>query len=230
MEKETLKNKAYHIIREKIVSCQYHPGSFLSESQLIGEVGSSRTPIREALNKLEQEDLVRIIPKRGVWVSEVTVGVVNSVYEIRNLVEPYIVQKYASAIPQHRIEGEIQRIHHENDPNHIVAEEAASLDEDLHQMLVNASNNPYIIDMMNTVYTQNHRIRILSTVTVENRYADTQDEHLAILEHIQKGDIEAAVESMRHHLANSQDAAIKAMLAGNLDSFYLREKTRSNMK
>ena len=67
MAKESLKSKAYNLIKTKIVNCEYAPGTFLNESMLMGEIGSSRTPIREALSKLEQENLVRILPKRESW-------------------------------------------------------------------------------------------------------------------------------------------------------------------
>ena len=62
---ENLKNKAYSVIKERIISCQYKPNSFLNEADLIQEIDASRTPIREALNKLEQEGFVKIIPKKG---------------------------------------------------------------------------------------------------------------------------------------------------------------------
>lgn len=54
MKENSLKDRAYNIIKEKIVSCEYAPTSFLIESELIDQIGASRTPIREALNKLEQ--------------------------------------------------------------------------------------------------------------------------------------------------------------------------------
>ena len=59
-----LKNKAYQIIKERIMSCDYKPNTFLNEADLIEEIDASRTPIREALNKLEQEVFVQIIPNR----------------------------------------------------------------------------------------------------------------------------------------------------------------------
>ena len=59
-----LKNKAYQLIKERIMTCEYGPNSFLNEADLIQEIDASRTPIREALNKLEQEGLVQIIPKK----------------------------------------------------------------------------------------------------------------------------------------------------------------------
>ena len=67
MQKESLKNKAYNLIKTKIVNCEYPPNSFLNETLLMDEIGSSRTPIREALSKLEQENLVRILPKKESW-------------------------------------------------------------------------------------------------------------------------------------------------------------------
>lgn len=73
VEKGMLKDKAYAIIKDKIINCEYLPGEVLSESRLLEEIKSSRTPIREALNKLEQEKLVCIMPKRGILVNEVTV-------------------------------------------------------------------------------------------------------------------------------------------------------------
>ena len=60
---ENLKELAYETIKQKIIYCEYRPNTFLSESLLMKEIDASRTPIREALNKLEQEGLVTIIPR-----------------------------------------------------------------------------------------------------------------------------------------------------------------------
>ena len=67
MAKNTLKEQAYSIIKENIINCTYAPSSFLVESELMQQVGASRTPIREALNKLEQEmsALVKIVAQGG---------------------------------------------------------------------------------------------------------------------------------------------------------------------
>ena len=83
-----LKDKAYEMIREKIVNCELAPGSVLNESELIEEIGASRTPIREALNKLEQENLVTIIPKKCIIVRGITIDDIAEVFDARAVIEP----------------------------------------------------------------------------------------------------------------------------------------------
>lgn len=83
-----LRDKAYEMIKEMIINCQLTPGEPISETELMKVVGSSRTPIREALNKLEHENLVTIYPKRGIFVTGITIKDVIDIYTIREVVEP----------------------------------------------------------------------------------------------------------------------------------------------
>ena len=93
-----LKDKAYEMIREKIVNCELAPGSVLNESELIEEIGASRTPIREALNKLEQENLVTIIPKKCIIVRGITIDDIAEVFDARAVIEPQVLLQYADRI------------------------------------------------------------------------------------------------------------------------------------
>ena len=70
-EKQNLKLQAYRILKEKIVNCIYPPGSMLNEAQLATELGFSRTPTREAISILEMEGFLRIVPKKGILVSDI---------------------------------------------------------------------------------------------------------------------------------------------------------------
>ena len=213
MKENSLKDRAYNIIKEKIVSCEYAPTSFLIESELIDQIGASRTPIREALNKLEQENLVRILPKRGVQVCEITMSTVNDIFEVRMLMEPYVILNYA-----HRIERDVL----EQERNRICESESLytssagyALDNDLHQLLINASQNAYLIDTMNQIFVQNHRLRILSGIKVKSRNELTKAEHIQIFDCLLAGDIKGAEKAMRLHLTNSRQAAVDAMSTGN---------------
>ena len=67
MKKETLKQHAYNIIKDKIINCEYAPSALLNEEMLKEDVQASRTPIRDALGRLEQEGLVTILPKKASW-------------------------------------------------------------------------------------------------------------------------------------------------------------------
>lgn len=211
MAKNTLKEQAYAIIKENIINCVYAPSSFLVESELMQQVGASRTPIREALNKLEQENLVRILPKRGVLVSDITMGTLNEVYEVRRLVEPYIVREYGC-----RLDGEALRREYEQVKQSARLPTGMQLhrvDNDLHQMLLNVSGNSYLCAMMDNIYGHNNRIRVFSGMKVAERRSDTCKEHLEILRFLLEQDYERAAQAMLTHLENSKQTAVRALLA-----------------
>lgn len=77
---ESLKSKAYEIIKKRIVCCEYAPGDILDEKALIDEFGVSRTPIREALNVLAEEGMVDIMPRRAILVSHISTKDVSNLY------------------------------------------------------------------------------------------------------------------------------------------------------
>lgn len=211
MAADSLKEKAYRLIKEKIINCEYMPSSFLVENELMQQVGASRTPIREALNKLEQENLVRILPKKGVVVCDIVMGDINKIFEVRELVEPYIIRTYAQNIPQEVLltqQKKITKFEMTGDSGMVYA-----ADNDLHQMLINASNNAYFAELMARIYAQNHRIRILSGQKIEHRLQQTHEEHMLIFSHLIKKEYEEAAKAMKTHLLNSKLAAINAMMS-----------------
>ena len=87
--KLSLKLQAYQYLKTKILNCEYRPNEFLNEQKLCAEMGNiSRTPMRDALGRLEQEGLITILPKKGLMVSGITEEDVHSMFEMRLLVEP----------------------------------------------------------------------------------------------------------------------------------------------
>ena len=95
--KLSLKLQAYQYLKTKILNCEYRPNEFLNEQKLCAEMGSiSRTPMRDALGRLEQEGLITILPKKGLMVSGITEEDVHSMFEMRLLVEPYALRTYGN--------------------------------------------------------------------------------------------------------------------------------------
>ena len=92
MEKASLKAFAYQEIKEKIVDCVFAPGQHLNENRLVTELKISRTPIREALSRLQEEGLVCVIPKKGILVSTISIADVSQIYQVRLEIEPFIVR------------------------------------------------------------------------------------------------------------------------------------------
>lgn len=79
MAARNLKQQAYNVIKEKIINCEFAPGAVYNEEYLCEEVNTSRTPVRDALGRLEQEGLIKIMPKRGIVVSPLTLKDVRMV-------------------------------------------------------------------------------------------------------------------------------------------------------
>lgn len=105
--KLSLKLQAYQYLKTKILNCEYRPNEFLNEQKLCAEMGNiSRTPMRDALGRLEQEGLITILPKKGLMVSGITEEDVHSMFEMRLLVEPYALRTYGNAIPREHLEAQ----------------------------------------------------------------------------------------------------------------------------
>lgn len=211
-EKVNLKDRAYSIIKNKIIHCEYKPGEFLVESELMDVVGASRTPIREALNKLEQEGYIDILPKKGVMVRNITIAELNEIYEVRFLVEPYIIRTYGNLIPKNLVLELKESLNQAGTD----AESSYHKDEELHSMLMKISQNTYLMDILNRLYAQNHRLRILSGNLLSYRNAETIIEHELILDALLEKDYEKAAQAMMNHLQNSKDASMNIMINSKL--------------
>lgn len=206
MKSGNLRDRAYAIIKRKILSCEYPPSSYINESSLIGQVGASRTPIREAMTKLENEGLVQIIPKKGILVSPVSLNEVNDIYQTRKLIEPFIIRTQVGTADKDQLRDYRARYEeaiHENDFDRLI-----QFDDSFHHLLYQNCRNRYLIQLLGLVYDQNIRIRVL-TGKVAMRLEETYKEHLKILDHVLADDLESAATAMVEHLENSQKAAFE---------------------
>lgn len=93
MTKKTNTYNVYKAIKEKILNCQYEPGQYMSEKEIVDELNTSRTPVREALNILNGQGLIEIIPKKGIQISALSLERLKHIYEIRRLLEPIAVRQ-----------------------------------------------------------------------------------------------------------------------------------------
>lgn len=213
MEHGTLKEKAYTTIRKKIIECEYMPGAVLSENELMNEIGSSRTPIREALNRLEQEDLVKIVPKRGIWVSELTTGMIYNIYEVRILLEPYVIREYGSEMSAGSLE-DIKRLCMDlvNNKQENVLQYDMDTSEKLHLYLLGVCKNTFITNLVKNVYDQNYRMGTLVAGNREERFFESQKEHINIINYILEKKYETAADLLSEHLVKSRNEGIELMM------------------
>ena len=205
LKDSSLKEKAYRMIRERIIDCTLPPGMLINEKELVVEIGVSRTPIREALNRLEHENLVRIVLQRGVFVTELTLQNIEDLCEIRELVEPYFARSAALNADEGALKEYEKFFMQALDFDY---EKVIQTDRNFHRYIASFSDNDYLIQMMKNVYAQNERLRMLSC-RLPSRVAAAAEEHLAIIRAMLARDADAAAEAMKVHMVNSRTTAFK---------------------
>lgn len=208
--KISLKQKAYDHIKSKIVDCEYPPDSFLNEKLLMKEIGVSRTPIREALSKLEQENLVSILPKRGVSIKGVSAGEINMVYQTRELIEAFIIRKDGQFIDRDQLLA--MKLRMSVDSEALSLSEIFKLDDDFHKLITSGSKNIYLLQVLDHMYLQVLRLRTLTGQRDIHRFDSSQSEHRSIIEFLLLGDYEKAAEAVQTHLANAREATLSLLL------------------
>lgn len=177
---------------------------------LIQEIDASRTPIREALNKLEQEGLVQIIPKKGVMVTGLTLTEINQTFEARLLLEPFIISNYMDALDDQmlqKVEEETKRLL-DAEPS---PPDFCRLDDYFHRQISAACPNRYFKEMLAHIYDQNQRIRLFSGRDLWERHIQAHREHLELIRYLRNGQKEEAVAALTLHLIKSKEAAIKTL-------------------
>lgn len=204
MAKEPLKYQAYQLIKDNIINCVYAPGAIINEELIREQIGASRTPIRDALSRLEQEGLVKILPKKGIVISNMTVQELNMLYEARLLIEPYVVRHYGNRISQETY-LEYYHLCRSYDEQASMHQDLAKIDDNFHHLFINAADNSYFCNLYSTIESQICRTRMICGKNSSERTALTISEHLAIIEAALKNDWDAAAEAMTRHLMASKN-------------------------
>lgn len=214
-EKKNLKQQAYNAIKSKILDCEYAPNERLNEQILCDQLGSiSRTPVRDAIGRLEQEGLVRILPKKGILVAPIDITEISLIYEVRLLLEPYSLAQYGSHIPTKEL-TKFQRILN-NTSNTSKAQQNHhyfyETDNQFHQLIINATENRYIVNAFQTTQDTNHRIRVLSGDQIVTRVEETFREHEKIISACLEQNWQEAARAMTSHLEHARTAAFLLLM------------------
>ena len=214
MKRESLKQQAYHILKTRITSCAYAPGCQLSEEMLQQELGMSRTPIRDALSRLEQEGLVSIHSKKGIEIAKLKVQDLNMIFELRELLECRALLHYGNLLPEEQLYDYFRRFSRLEPGGQ---EDYYRLDDAFHGMLMSVVPNRYMLQSYQAISNQNNRFRVLTGYRTERRLMDTSKEHCAILSACIQKNWPGAAQAMRDHLHRSRAAAFALLLEQGAD-------------
>lgn len=212
MPEKNKKLLAYEVLKDRIVRNELKPLEYLNEKTLCDELGISKTPIREALQHLERNRFVVIIPNKGCFVSNIGLDLIREVFELREIHE-CAAARIAATRPNREIFREILQKHESFDPKNMEnARENLISGYQIHKRIVEFVGNSLLSDFYQIIQDHIVRIRIYFLNKFDNhRLQETSREHKRILETILAGDPDAAEAAMREHLSNAL-AAIKQMI------------------
>ncbi|CCU80924.1 regulatory protein GntR, HTH [Halanaerobium saccharolyticum subsp. saccharolyticum DSM 6643] len=199
-ENMNMKNYIYNILKENILYFNLKPGKKLKKSVFIKEFNVSRTPIREAFAKLEEEKLINIYPQRGTFVSLIDINSVENFKFVREKLEISNLIKSCEMLNQKDIlelqtNIEMQEICLKRD-DHVCF---YKYDNEFHKMLFNCSGRADVWETINKSSMDLNRMRILSLYTNFNR-PDVLSDHKEILEAVKSRNIKNSEKAMKAHM------------------------------
>lgn len=196
-------------IRQAIVDGTFSPGERLMEIQLAEDMGVSRTPVREAIRKLELEGFVVMIPRRGTYVANISIKDINDVYEIRTSLDALAAGLAAERIEPEELE-EMQRLLVEIGKAIEAGklQDIIALDTEFHDVLYKASRNERLRNIISNLREQITGIRGIS-MKYPGRLLDTMEEHRVLVECIAARDPEKAQAAARIHLENAEHTMLQ---------------------
>lgn len=197
-----LRDVVFNTLRKAILRGELKPGERLMEIQLANKLGVSRTPIREAIRKLELEGLVLMIPRKGAEVAQITEKNMQDVLEVRKALEELSVQLACERITSEQVEEmkmaaeDFRKVLKSGDVTKI-----AEADVKFHDIIFAATNNQRLITLLNNLREQMYRFRV-EYLKQKECYPQLLEEHDKLIALISGGEVEEACELMGCHIDN----------------------------
>ena len=196
---QTNAEQAYQIIKSRIIRTELNPRAVINESELMDDLGLGRTPIREALNRLQSDDLVVVKPRRGIFVAELAITDLSQIFEVRVELRSLAVKLACQRIT----ESQLQRLEKLSDQflksSISSKQEMIELDSNFHALVREATHNRFLISNLEYYYNLSLRIwhLVLPRATAEE--IDVKA-HFKIYQAIAAKDEDLAVKRISKHI------------------------------
>ncbi len=205
-----LSDKAYHLLRHKIITLQLPPKTPIDEQVLMQDLQVGRTPIREALQRLAAEGLIFLAPRRGMFVSEISITDLQKIFELRMVLEGFCARLAAQRATKEQIaalEEVVAALEQVSDDD---TDALMAIDESFHYLLYETADNEYLADTLRRLHAMSHRIWYL----VLDRLGSVRgamEQHIGIIQAIKERQPERAELLLQQHIAEFHQQ-IKAAL------------------
>lgn len=208
-----LSDQAYRLIKHKIATLELPPASLVNEQALTRELGIGRTPVRDALRRLEVENLVTIVPRRGTFVTDVSITDLQALVEVRIELEGLAARLTARRADLEQLR-EMEQLFDRFDSLVAAGGNDALMDRDkrFHHLVYQAADNPFLEDTLGQFYTLSLRLWYLALDRLHHAaMREATKEHLTIIDAFKRRDADAAEDRMRQHVRSFHDH-IRAVL------------------
>jgi DNA-binding GntR family transcriptional regulator len=213
-KRENLKEKVYTTIKKRILNFELKPGEKIFETEIADDLGVSRTPLREAFNKLEQEGLIKTLPNKGYFVSNVTVTEIEELYEIREALEVLAIRAAAkNSCKEDWVRLEQTLLGQTGDKGKDSEKLHSQLFKEaheFHQEIARISGKETLQQMLNTVSERINRFQWMN-IFLTDRAGSSRNEHVEIVKLLKQGKVEEAVAAEQKHIRHSKDTILNLL-------------------
>jgi DNA-binding GntR family transcriptional regulator len=210
-QRKSLGQHVFENLKLAIINGDLAPGKWLVESRIADALGISRTPVREAIHKLEREGLIRKLPRGGFTVLGLTREDIEETFGIRCVLESYAASLAALKYQEKEIkplEKKIEEFQKNLDRGHL--DVLPMINTEFHDLLYALSRSPKLIKMINGLRDQISRFRQI-ILKKENMAQTSNRDHRLMLESIRKRDAEGVERLVREHILRGQAAVLEAL-------------------
>ncbi|SIR97768.1 transcriptional regulator, GntR family [Peribacillus simplex] len=206
-----LREAIFFVIKNAIIEGIFLPGDRLTEDDIAQQFNCSRTPVREALRKLEQENLLQVKPGIGMVISNVDIELLHQELEIRKMLENYSIQKACEGITEEelkKLEWATDKLQQAINSNDRIAASRANIE--FHRLLYSYSRNTFLQKTTDSLWLS-FRISFLSarnedvTMVDKSWYEERNNEHLQLIQAIRDKDVEKAIRVNTIHIQKNYD-------------------------
>jgi DNA-binding GntR family transcriptional regulator len=200
LPRQSLRDAAYEAIKHRIITCAFKPGECINEVGVSALLGFGRTPVHQALDRLMLEEMVEVIPRKGVIVKPVILHDVMQMADVRMINEAACAKLAAAHADDAHITGladVIERARRAIANRDVHA--MMMLDREFHLLLARAGNNPELVEVVRRLNERSLRFWFISFTTPDH-HCTFQEQHEAIFAAVRDHDADEAERAMRVHI------------------------------
>ena len=211
--KSLMREVAYERFKTQLFKRNLVPGQFVSQGELCALLDVPLGPTREALKRLEAERLIRLIPQRGIQITEIGVTLIHEAFEFRTILETAAVRRFAVEADEATLVAlerdtstMLERMKSASEPESRLLDAALRVDWGMHTLIVNAFGN----HILATAHQQNFdKIKMIRLHGRSPRFLPmAMEEHLAVIEAMRRRDPDAAAAALSRHLESAEHRAL----------------------